>query len=286
MTMESPDEVLSEIQEEPSDAEKTPKTLKKKKPNHDRKKIPWVGDIAAHGLKVAPPNLGEAHLVFAAKESIEQLTFFDRIYALFALGRGITEIVNWAAANDFANEVQYSRSTFMKYLTVYRKYVVPPKELAEQMEEARRKMGNDRLREKPAVTVNHPATSSQVMQLIEVNNGIEEARILDKAIALQWARVEGARAKEENLGGFLLPGLKGELDTLTKLCQTSRDMKSDIGMLGYERVPDSLNLRVARSDRPKIDYSKLTPEDREAVGSFVGTLMELTAPSENPRKVN
>ena len=79
--------------------------------------------------------------------------------------------------------------------------------------------------------------------------------------------------------GFPLPNLWREIDQITKLGATLVNLKADLGLDGYLRVPRMIHGKLTHDMAPRM-LAGLSDHDRKAVAAFGQSLTELIRQSD------
>ena len=96
---------------------------------------------------------------------------------------------------------------------------------------------------------------------------------MEQVILLQLERVKSQRELEVALG-FPMPNLWREIEQITKLGGTLVNLKADLGLDGYLRVPRMIHGKRTHDLAPRM-LAGLSDEDRRAVAEFGQTLTDL-----------
>ena len=102
--------------------------------------------------------------------------------------------------------------------------------------------------------------------------GVNEIVLMEQVILIQFERVKKQRELEKSLG-FPLPDLWREIEQITKLGGTLVNLKADLGLDGYLRVPRMIHGRLTHDMAPRM-LAGLSDHDRQAVAEFGKTLTE------------
>ena len=123
------------------------------------------------------------------------------------------------------------------------------------------------------------ALSMQTLdKLAAFQSGVNEVVLMEQVVLLQFERVKSQRELERTLG-FPLPNLWREIEQITKLGGTLVNLKADLGLDGYLRVPRMIHGKLTHDMVPRM-LAGLSDRDRKAVAEFGQTLTELIRQSD------
>ena len=123
------------------------------------------------------------------------------------------------------------------------------------------------------------ALSMQTLdKLAAFRSGVNEVALLEQVVLLQFERVKTQGDLEKTLG-FPLPNLWREIEQITKLGGMLVNLKADLGLDGYLRVPRMIHGKRTHDMAPRM-LAGLSDRDRKAVAEFGQTLTELIRQSD------
>ena len=115
-------------------------------------------------------------------------------------------------------------------------------------------------------------------KLAAFQSGVNEVVLMEQVVLLQFERVKSQRELERTLG-FPLPNLWREIEQITKLGGTLVNLKADLGLDGYLRVPRMIHGKLTHDMAPRM-LAGLSDHDRKAVAAFGQSLAELIRQSD------
>ena len=207
----------------------------------------------------------------------------------------------WAYCQSCYDELEWSRQRFdiireqkdgrdvtmltiKKYIQLYRRHFVPPaKAVKGTLERVKvvksRGSKNDGKPDSPPSDAGGKGDGGGNMinqktleKLDAFRTGVNEIVLMEQVILIQFERVKKQRELEKSLG-FPLPDLWREIEQITKLGGTLVNLKADLGLDGYLRVPRMIHGRLTHDMAPRM-LAGLSDHDRQAVAEFGKTLTE------------
>jgi hypothetical protein len=107
----------------------------------------------------------------------------------------------------------------------------------------------------------------------QLNSGLPELEIMEKAMLLQWERIQEQRKTEDTMT-FPMPNLYKEQDVLMKMGAEITNLKADLGFTGYTRVPKQLAVTNTMDASPRL-LQALTEEEKANLKGFGEAVVDL-----------
>ena len=206
----------------------------------------------------------------------------------------------WAYCQSCYDELEWSRQRFdiireqkdgrdvtmltiKKYIQLYRRHFVPPakavKGTLERVKVVKSRGSkndgsqNDGKPDSPPSDAGGNMINQKTLEKLDAfRTGVNEIVLMEQVILIQFERVKKQRELEKSLG-FPLPNLWREIEQITKLGGTLVNLKADLGLDGYLRVPRMIHGRLTHDMAPRM-LAGLSDHDRQAVAEFGKTLTE------------
>jgi hypothetical protein len=211
------------------------------------------------GFLSLPDNDKQGELALSGRDFIERLTCVDEVRLLLAQGRTLPDVVR-VIQQEKREALTVTFATLRRYLGLYRRFFISPLEAL-------------RAGVRAEMTHEPPQTVSLLGKaMVALPEKIKEVEQLEELAEIQMARIRKARETEANMGGFLMPNLYKDVEATQKTLVSLANLKSDLGYLGYMRVPKVFDINA---HLPPVPTEALTEEEKKGVLAFGQSLMEL-----------
>ncbi|MBI3001238.1 MAG: hypothetical protein HYY46_22730 [Deltaproteobacteria bacterium] len=221
----------------------------------------WQNESAAFGFVTEPKSKAEYVAAKAAREVIEGLKCREEVRRKLAEGANRTHLVDWIQ-KEKGEADGIAATTLRRYLGFYVKFFLTPFEVAVAQGAVKKAKGEQL-----------PGTISDLVaaKIRQLSGRVVEIEWLTEMVKKQEARIAAGLVTETALS-FLMPTVGAEMERYVKMVEVLMNKKMELGLSGYKRAPQQLNLGGSVSiDR----FEGMSAEDREHVVKFGAALMEM-----------
>ena len=248
------------------------------------------------GFSVLPKTVRIGSMAMSARDCLSALPCWAQASKMVDAGYMPGQIADFIRDQKDGRDV--TMLTMKKYIQLYRRHFVPPAKAVKgtlervKMVKSRGSKNDGSHNSPPPQSDNSPPSDTggkgdgggdminqkTPEQLDAFRTGSNEIALMEQVILLQFERVKSQRELEKSLASPL-PKLWREIEQITKLARKLVNLKADLDLDGYLRVPKMIHGRRPHDMVPRM-LAGLSDHDRQALAEFGKTLTELIRKSD------